>query len=167
MALTVETGAGLADADSYLSLADARTYAQNYGYSLSDDDTEAEVQLRKAAVYVDNHPFKGERKTSTQALDWPRVNVYCNGNLVDSDSVPQAVQRAQVIYASSINDGVIVRGNDNGKEIKLEEVSNAVKREFFETNRNGSTVTVTEAEDMLSCLLDGSANGLTFNVVRV
>ena len=47
MALLVETGAGVADADSFISLVDARILAANYGLSLDVDDTAAEVQLRQ------------------------------------------------------------------------------------------------------------------------
>ena len=43
MALVVETGAGLADADSFISLVGARALAEKYGITLPADDTAAEV----------------------------------------------------------------------------------------------------------------------------
>lgn len=43
MAIIVEDGTGVTGANSYISLADARTYATNRGFELSADDTIAET----------------------------------------------------------------------------------------------------------------------------
>lgn len=166
MALIVEDGTGLADADSYISLADARTYAENYGYSLPATDPEAEILIRQGTLDVDANEMKGSKLLDTQSLSVPRVDVYCDGYLKDIDYQLLVAGRASVIYASARFGGASVRGIDNGKEVKLEEVPNAVKREFFESGSTGATVTVTEAEDMLKCLVDNQGNGLTFGVYR-
>ena len=91
MALVVETGAGLADADSFISLIGARAFAARYGITLPVDDTAAEVNLRQGCQYVvlQEKCFNGSRLTSTQALPWPRTgatNVY-GVEYADGDSL--------------------------------------------------------------------------------
>jgi hypothetical protein len=76
MALTVEDGTGLAAADSYISIAAALVYHAAMGNTAWAAATEAaqEIALRRAAQYLDtNYRFRGERLTTTQALEWPRV----------------------------------------------------------------------------------------------
>ncbi|CAB4122334.1 hypothetical protein UFOVP32_8 [uncultured Caudovirales phage] len=78
MSLITETGSGLADADSYLSLADFRTYCGKWGYDLgSTADAVLETKLRLATAYIDtNFRYKGVRLVSEQALEFPRDNLY-------------------------------------------------------------------------------------------
>ncbi|MFA5595937.1 MAG: DnaT-like ssDNA-binding protein [Pusillimonas sp.] len=77
MALIVESGVGLDDAESYVSVADATTYAAKMGHSawsaVSVTDTQREAALRQATAYIDSrYRFRGKRLTDTQALEWPR-----------------------------------------------------------------------------------------------
>lgn len=101
MAITVEDGTGKADADSYLSVADADTYHTNHSNSSdwSGATTDAkERALRIATQYLDaryNSQWRGYKKTTTQALAWPRQNVVDeDGRVVDADSVPSKVADA-------------------------------------------------------------------------
>lgn len=77
MALTVETGAGLSNAEAYLSVADALTYLTAVGASdawAAASTAQKEVALRRATQYLDTqYTWRGEPLTSTQALEWPRV----------------------------------------------------------------------------------------------
>lgn len=73
--LTVEDGTGLANANSYVSQADADTYFANRAntvWAAADNDAKA-AALIQATQYLDTrYAFKGERLTTTQALAWPR-----------------------------------------------------------------------------------------------
>ena len=51
--LIVETGAGVANSDSYQTLVDGRATALLYGITLPTDDTEAETSLRQG--YLKSH----------------------------------------------------------------------------------------------------------------
>ncbi|RFP19187.1 DnaT-like ssDNA-binding protein [Duganella sp. BJB475] len=81
MTLIVETGVGLANAESYISVADATTYHANRGnsaWAALASDIVREQLLRQATEYMvgryrDN--WKGQRTGIVQALDWPRYNV--------------------------------------------------------------------------------------------
>lgn len=98
MALEVEDGTGKANAESYISVADADTYFSNRGYTLWATLMEAEKEqaLRRSTDYmlqVYRLKWKGTRVTGTQSLDWPR-------NWVLRDDYEFATQNgAQVIGA--------------------------------------------------------------------
>lgn len=80
MALVVETGAGLPDAESYASVSDADAYQAARGVTLwtSLTTVEREEALRRATemmVGLYRLRWAGYRMTDTQALDWPRYGV--------------------------------------------------------------------------------------------
>lgn len=81
MPLIVETGAGLANANSYISLADANTYFADRGvtaWDLLDDTDQKTPALINAAEYMRRtygRRWLGVRSTLTQRLDWPRYGV--------------------------------------------------------------------------------------------
>lgn len=101
-ALVVEDGTGLANADSYISVADADDYHDLLGNtSWTGADATKEHALRKATQYIQQVYFDrwdGYRKTSAQALDWPREDVQIKGlrfvEYVASTTIPQEVKNA-------------------------------------------------------------------------
>ena len=173
MALIVEDGTGLADADSYISLVDARAWGVKFGYTLPIDDEEANVSLRRGALDVDlfEDSFAGQRLNDTQSLAWVRINAYkCSGYNqipIDSDVVPNEAKYAQVIYANARFLGITVRANDDGLGVASKEVVGAVKVAYFDNGKTGKSINITEAEDMLSSLLCVGDGGLTIRTVRV
>ncbi len=106
MALIVETGAGVAGAESYLSVADALTLLGKW----STDTTFAaattgqqEVALRQAAAFIDarfESYLAGERVSATQSRAWPRYNAHTrDGWCLASDVVPEQWKLAQALLA--------------------------------------------------------------------
>ena len=169
MALVVETGAGLDDSDSYISLADARALAEKYGITLPALDADAEVALRQGAQYVDlQEPgFCGSRLVDTQAMAWPRtetVNAY--GQTIAAGAMPKQLGIAQVYAAAEYGAGTDVRATDDGKAVASEEVTGAVAVSYFNNGKTGSTVTITKCLDALSPLLVCASNGFEFRVSR-
>lgn len=76
MALIVESGEGLPDADSYVSVADCTTYAAAHNLTFTGTESEQEAKLRRATQYLDaEYTYKGEQLTASQALAWPRTVV--------------------------------------------------------------------------------------------
>jgi hypothetical protein len=172
MALIVSDGTGLIDADSFISLDDAREYALKYGYKLPIDDTDAEVALRKGVIYVELYEgsFSGERLKDTQSLSWPRKHAYKMAGqdviYIEPDAIPNEVKYSQVIAAHYYNAGVNARVNDDGLAVASKEVVGAVKVSYFDNGKTGKSTKITEAVDMLSNLLvAGSA--FTMKTLRV
>lgn len=99
MTLVTESGAGLADAESFASVDFATAYhaaRSNTAWAPATDD-DKEAALRKATEYLQQTyglRWKGERMLSTQALDWPRWGAIVDNVETGYDSVPDAVQKA-------------------------------------------------------------------------
>jgi hypothetical protein len=98
MALIVEDGTGLANAESYASVAEFKTYHTNIGNDVTlITDTTIEQLLRRATQYmvaVYRQRWQGRRTLSTQALDFPRYDVVVEGYSVLSNIVPLEVKNA-------------------------------------------------------------------------
>lgn len=99
MAIVVETGVGLANADSFASVADADAYFTNLGYATWTGTTSVkENALKIASVYLERVYYgrwRGVKKTSAQSLSWPRSSVVDNdGHALSADSLPQALKNA-------------------------------------------------------------------------
>lgn len=107
MAIVVEDGTAKTDAETYISVADADTYFSNRKLTLwaSADFSDAEKEgcLRRATDYMQQVyrlRWAGVRKTSTQALDWPRYDVprqdvgYLAVDYYADDEVPTEVKHA-------------------------------------------------------------------------
>ena len=104
MAFVVEDGSGMSSATSYISVADADSFATEVGLtSWTGTNGAKETALIKAQRFLTQlyrGQWKGERIASTQALDWPRNGVYdADGYLLTSTTVPSAVKEAQVELA--------------------------------------------------------------------
>lgn len=168
MALIVEDGRIVAGADSYVSLADARTFAAKYGLVLPTDDTEAESALRNGAVYVglQEPNMCGSRVSTSQSLAYPRQGVSLYGFPVDKDVIPVHIIQAQVIAAVEYGTGADVRGSSDGRATSMERVEGAVTVQYFNNGETGNTTTITAAIDALRPLLCGMNNGFQFNVYR-
>jgi len=106
MALTVETGAIVTGANSYVSRADAIAYASDRGVTLADS-TATDAILIKAAAYLESYrnKFKGELVSRDQPLAWPRYNAVIEGFAWDYDEIPRHVINAQLAVTLEINAG--------------------------------------------------------------
>lgn len=95
MALIVEDGTGLLDADSYVTLADFKAWCSNRGYRWEDsEDFEIEAQLRLATGWIDTYNrYKGLRMSAAQTLEFPRTGlVDWSGHTITG--VPHRVKQA-------------------------------------------------------------------------
>lgn len=98
MALVVENGSGLVDAEAYASVSEADTYNSLHTADATWDalsTADKEIKLRIATQYLDakyNANWQGMSRTGTQALDWPRYNVEVNGHSLDSTVLPQRLK---------------------------------------------------------------------------
>lgn len=95
MPVIVENGTGLLDADSYVSLAEFKSWCSNRGYRWEEaEDFQIEEQLRLATGWIDTYNrYKGTRLKAEQTLEFPRAD------LVDWSShtitgVPHRVKQA-------------------------------------------------------------------------
>lgn len=95
MAIIVEDGTGLANAESYLSVAEFKAYCDGRGMSYSgNSDTVIEQKLRIATGYIDTvKRYKGQRLLVEQSLEFPRDSLTDWGGL-EVTGVPGRVKQA-------------------------------------------------------------------------
>lgn len=99
MTLEVETGAGLVNAESYASVADADAYFAARGITAWTGSGNAKEQaLRKGTQWLDDrfaYLWLGFKGTNEQALRWPRYDVVTmDGFVLSSTAIPQALKNA-------------------------------------------------------------------------
>ena len=101
MSLVVETGAGLSNAESFVSVAEMDAYFVAFGvpssYALKTE-AEKEILLRVATQYLVAQyrgKWRGAQSTQEQALPWPRIGVIDDeGWGIDSNVVPKPLKEA-------------------------------------------------------------------------
>lgn len=161
MALEVEDGTGKADAESYISVADATTHHADRGNSAwagLASDTVREQMLRKATDFMEAYygdRWKGERTTTTQALSWPRTGVCQNDSEIASNVVPVAVQRACAELALRAIAGDLAP--DLAAQVKSETVG-PISTTYADGARQ--QVKYQAVDGMLSNLLNGSGDNM-------
>jgi hypothetical protein len=182
MALIVEDGTGLANAESYISVVDATAYHAargNADWAALASDTVREQLLRKATDYMQQEyrtRWKGVRVLSTQALDWPRAYVvrddisYTNGQgyvLIDgfyyypSDEVPIEVARACAELA--LRASVATLAPDLGQKVVREKID-VIEVEY---DKYAAPYTTYRAVDgMLEPFFIAGSSGVNRKVVR-
>lgn len=97
MTIIVEDGTNVADANSYVSVADLVAYAEERGIELPVDPAEQEVLLIKAMDYLESFEtrFPGVRAYTGQMLAWPRYGAGYNY----FPAMPDRLRKAQLVAA--------------------------------------------------------------------
>ncbi|UYE90930.1 hypothetical protein [Vibrio phage vB_VaS_L1] len=140
-----------ADADSMVSVADARARAVNLGVTLPTDDTELEVALVKGNVYLNSLCYYGEVVVPFQMTSWPRTGVAIGKNEYPSDQIPQQAIDAQIVSAAYAASGDIYTVVDNDQRIKREKID-VIETEYFgsETGSQSGKKVITRANELLA-----------------
>ncbi|AUR99401.1 head completion adaptor [Vibrio phage 1.265.O._10N.286.52.F6] len=148
-----------ADADSMVSLVDARDRALALGVTLPTDDTECEVALVKGNVYLNNLCFYGEPVVPFQMTPFPRDGIAINNNEYPDDQIPQQAIDAQIVSAAYSATGDIYTVVDNDKRVSSEKVD--VLQVTYAVSESGSysgKKKITRAEELLSMFLCSGYN---------
>jgi hypothetical protein len=106
MAVTIDATVGSADANSYITLAEAETYMEGrLNVDLWDAATDAtkDIALVEAQRWLTPMGWVGERTDGTQALSWPRQWAFDPDSPIqdyfDTDVIPVRVKDAQAELA--------------------------------------------------------------------
>lgn len=120
--LIVEDGTGVANANSYADVAYARSFAESVGLPLPADDNAVAVALLGAMPYIESQPYQGQPAQPGQALQWPRMLVIVNGDMLPDDSIPEGVKKAQAQAASMVISGTELFPTIEGQRVTEETV---------------------------------------------
>ncbi len=170
MALIVEDGSVVADADSFVSLVDARARAELIGLTLPVDDTECEVALRKGGIYVNGQDstLTGSRVSGEQTMCYPRTGATRYTFDLAITSIPTEAIDAQLSAAASIGAGTVVHKVSDGREVQSVEVVGAVKKSYFQSSAS-ATNELSESISYLNPLsksFENGSSGVLFDVTR-
>jgi hypothetical protein len=117
MAATINATPGAADANSYLTLQEAQSYAETE-LSASDWETATNDQRTRALITatraLDLLSYVGNRSTTTQALAWPRQGFTTGEKAYTSTEVPTEIKQAQWELALSLLKGTVISGAGAG-----------------------------------------------------
>lgn len=165
--IIVEDGTQVANANSYVSVADARIYATNRGITLPANDDNVAVMLIKASDYLEAQGdlYKGERVSDTQSLQWPRNCVYVYNALIPSNVIPKQLISAQVQLAMAINAGLDLQPNIKPDAYVIREKVGPIETEYSDPLRIGVKPTFTAANALLSSLF--GTGRFTLQTIRV
>lgn len=170
MALTIENGTGVAGADSYVTLIEARAYAAKRGLTLPASpagDTALEQLLTKAMDYIEwfRSRYQGLKTTATQPLQFPRTGVILDGYELASDVIPQILKDAQCQLAVDANSTDLMP-NGLGKEVVKEKVD-VVEVQYAESGVTNAQPDFTKAQALLEPLFEIGKSGFTLTSERV
>lgn len=171
MAITivVEDGSGVANANSYVSVADARVYATNRGTELPSNDDEVAAMLIRATDYLEAQEcrYQGKRTSPTQALAWPRTGVFLNCDEVPSNVIPKSLIAAQVQLAMAINAGFDLQPNISPQDYVTREKVGPIETEYADLSKVGIAPTLTSVEALLQPLFGSTMTGFALRTFRV
>jgi predicted nucleotide-binding protein len=94
MTIIVEDGTVVTGANSYVTLAEFKAWADardiDYG-----TDAEVTAQLYRAMDYLESLNYKGTKANESQELQWPRHDVCIDTYTVSSTEIPSKLKNAQ------------------------------------------------------------------------
>lgn len=168
MALIVEDGTIVEDANSYVTLEEARAYALERGLTLPALPEEGQVDALEALLisavdYLEGKrvEYKGEKVSELQELQFPRDNVYIDGFLLASDAIPKVLKQAQIKLAVIAHSGVALEPVRSGPAVIRKKVG-PIETEYSEGSTFRPAMPAVDA--LLAPLLNC---GHTLRVIRV
>lgn len=188
MTVTVDATVGGANANSFITVADADTIANNmlnvtdWSDATTDDKSRA---LIMATTDLNPLEWVGTRATTTQALSWPRIDAEINGRPIEDTEIPREIKQATFDLALSIlqdtaaapsgTTGELIPGIPNGglKRLKLDVMEIEWRTEGLPSNRTSTYSQLISRAPSLSTVLYGTlanngtgGSGLLVGVVR-
>lgn len=160
MALIIEDGTIVANANSYASHTDLADFANLRGIDLTTTQEDREALLIKAMDKLAEYrgKWKGCRVSSTQELDFPRSGIYVDGQLLPSGEIPRELFYGQMQFALTAADTElqpVTEANAKGP-ITEETVHGAVTRKYANPGRVLSVAADSKAETLIRVLLRNS-----------
>lgn len=93
MALVVEDGSVVTGANTYVSLAEFKAWADDRGITYGADDAVTK-QIYRAMDYFERLQFIGNKANENQPLQWPRTEAMIDGYYADATEIPTPVKTA-------------------------------------------------------------------------
>ena len=143
MNIIIEDGSLVANANSYVTVAEATEYCADRGLAFPTVDAEAKVLLVKAMDFLSSieDRFQGSRNNLEQELSFPR-GFYLFGNDI-SNTIPKQLKNAQCQLAFDASQFDLLESQETRKVI--EEGVGALKVKYSDTGSASTQRTPTAA----------------------
>jgi hypothetical protein len=168
MPIVVEDGTGVADANSFISLADYKTYASARGWTVPDDIVVEQAIIKSTDYLLTlDDAFKGERTFFDQTLPFPRSDVYI-GNAIDplgDEVIPLQLIKGQCEAINFIANGGEFMPTQTGPFIVREKVD-VIETQYSESVNINAMPNVPSVDAFLAPLMD-NGGGFGVTVVRI
>lgn len=139
--ITVEDGSNVANANSYVSVADARTYAANRGVTLPVDNDAVAAMLIQASDYLETKACDYQGVPTyidpPQSLAWPRTGVVINCTDFPSNAIPRQLIAAQCQLVFAIQAGVALFPNITPADYVTEETVGPITTKYADPTKIG------------------------------
>jgi hypothetical protein len=171
--ITVEDGSNVTNANSYVSVANARAYAVDRGVTLSSTDDEVAAFLIHATDYLEAQGLKyqGEKAAiaagTTQALAWPRDCVVLDGVTFANNAIPQALINAQCALVLAQNEGLVLQPNIKPQNYVIESTVGPLTTKFADPTKTGVMPEFPAVDALLAPLFKPANVGIGLRAVRV
>ncbi len=131
MTIIVEDGSIVENANSYVTIDEARAYATARGVTLPIDAT-LSANLITAIDYLEAQRarYQGTKVSSIQFLQFPRDDVYIDGILQDPSLIPSILKQAQIRLVMEIQDGTVLQPTYAGGPLMIEDTVGPITQKF-------------------------------------
>lgn len=164
MALIVEDGTGLTNADALVSLTYVDTYHSDRGNATwTGQDADKEAAIRRASAFLDaSFHWKGYKINGRdQAMPWPRSGVVDKeGYPVAANVVPVEIQRAsaEIALKELVSQGSMTPEFVASERIKSEKVGSlATTYDLTRSDPESVRPVLLIVQDLIAGLLEGGA----------
>jgi hypothetical protein len=162
MALIIEDGSVVANADSYVTRAEFIAYALARGVTIADDEN-ADIKLIKAWDFINGIEERliGHMVSESQEGSYPRYNLFLQGFSIASTIIPKQVKEYQKSLALDIAAGIDIwnPGQSASTPIKMNRVEGVVTQEFAVSD--GSAFIYQSLSNRLRQILERNSGGMT------
>ena len=164
--LIIEDGTGVANANSYVTDAEYKAYANLRGKAVAATQPERETFLILAMDYIESHrkQFQGTKTDYTQSLQWPRVAVEIDDYSVASDSIPQELKSAQMEAALISESTALMKTGDTSNLASFS--VDGVYSESYHQGGSWETVRTDTVDVLLEVLLNNTGSGINARGIR-
>lgn len=166
MPLVVEDGSIVPNANSYISLLDAKEFYTTRGH-IFESDSALEQSLVLACDYINimESRFQGERVQLTQGLAFPRSNLYVEGVFLLDNVIHRDVIMIQLLLSTKINRGINLFSYREGAFVTKEKVGQ-IQIEYSEKLGEGS-ISIFPDVNILFEKFYSSGSASSIKVVRI
>ena len=169
MALIIENGTIVANANSYVTTTEARAYASARGKTLPTLDADLEALLISAVDYLEGKrsQYQGAKTDpANQALQWPRTGVFIDCVEIGANTIPKELKDAQCRLACEQASGVDIMPTKTGPFV-TEETVGPLTTKYDAAQGTGTAPDMTAVDALLAPLFSQCGQSFTLRTVRV